>query len=65
MMRCISSTSSYNQNEIFEFKAKDYRGIPITRKVLIKNLKMTLKIGESTYFSCSLTDADTEVLEDE
>ena len=65
MMRCISSTNSYNQNKIFEFVIKDHRGIPTTRKVLMKNLKMTLKIGEVTCFACSLTDADTEVLEDE
>lgn len=65
MMRCFATTSSYNQNEIYVFKIKDHRGIPTTRNVLLKNLKMPIKVGESTYFSCSMTDADTEVLSDE
>ena len=65
MMRCISTTSSYNQNEVFTFKIKDHRGVPTIRKVLIKNLKMTIKTGDTTFFSCSFTDADTGVLEDE
>lgn len=63
--RAVLVEESFNQNKIYDFKIENNKGILLLRKVLIKNLRMSLKIGEEAHFSCSLTDADTEVLEDE
>lgn len=58
----LYTLDDYNQNEIYTFKIS-YDDINIERKVLIKNLRTTTKIGDSITFSCELSDADRKVLE--
>ena len=63
----MQNNENYNQNQIFNFEVtydiNENFSYTYTRNVIIKNLSVSIKIGGLVYFSCSMTDADTEVLE--
>lgn len=63
----MQNNSNYNQNQIYNFEVtydkNENFSYTYTRNVIIKNLSVSIKIGSLVYFSCSMTDADTEVLE--